>query len=131
MGPSLHPGVTHPETQCGGRGGASLTHSRAIAAGRCDIAETDPQVHAAGAKVRLIGQGPSRTLPQPQTGQTGRTRPWRLPSASPRIPPHQTKRPLAQLGCSRSMARGRMETSWETWRTGLALENGESRAQET
>lgn len=135
MGPSLHPRVTHPETQCSGRGGALLTHSRAIAAGQCDIAETDPQVHAVGANVRLIGQGPSPTLPTPAPAPNWADRreldSGGSPPTSPRIPPHQTKWPLAQLGCSRSMARGRIETSWETWRTGLALENRESRAQDT
>ena len=88
-----------------------------------------------GANVRLIGQGLSPTLPTPAPAPNWADREELDPGGSPppshRIPSHQTKWPLAQLGCSRSMARGRIETSWETWRTGLALENGESKAQET
>lgn len=137
VGPSLHPRVTHPDTQRGERGGASLTHSGAVAAGRCNVAETDPEVHAAGTKTRLTGPGHTPTLPTPAPApapnwvDSGELNPGGSPPPSPRTPPHQTEWPLAQLGCSRSMLLGRIETSWETWRTGLALGKGESRAQET
>lgn len=78
-----------------------------------------------------MGQGPYPhpichilSQPQPQTGgiKGSKGGQGKLPgSRCHPIPPHQTEWPPAQLGCSRSMLRGAIDTSWETWRMGLAL----------
>lgn len=102
-----------------------LTHNRAVAAGHSNIAEADPYVHTVRQRgVLLSDQDPRPHFchsPDPNKERGKESEHRRPPQASLLVSPHQTKRPPAQLGCSRSMALGAMNISWETWRTGLAL----------
>lgn len=61
--------------------GTSLTHNRAVAAGCCDVAETDPQVHTGGGwqgwllrQARLTGQRLTPAPAQPPSPTLGRER---------------------------------------------------------
>lgn len=102
-----------------------LTHMRAVAAGHSNVAETDLYIHTVEqreAPEQTRPQTPLLPLPRRKLAKRGEdSNHWQPPRPSLLISPHQTKRPSAQLGCSRSMALGSMKISWETCRTGLAL----------
>lgn len=99
-----------------------LTHSRVVATGHSNVAETDPYVHAVGQGEALEQTRPQTLLlqvekPRPKLGKRGRGREAStglLLGTVPLAAPHQTESPSAQLGCSRSMALGAMKISWET-----------------